>query len=195
MKTNAVYDYSRQNDLTNNFNQFWNKALKTVNKDYLEILTTDDPVELKKAVSNINNLMTLRVTLGFIDKLSSLGIINREQAISIRKSVDAQHPNTNGYDVFDEECKIIAEVKCNIPVEKNRFGAAQENAIKKDLHGLWHGKNKGGINNTDDYYKFMVIQDVALAREAMKAICDDLCVELTDNNIDTNHIYIVYIKL
>lgn len=195
MEKKLDINYSRQTDLNDNFNRFWNRALKTSNIDYLSKLTNDDLVELKKAVSNINNMMTLRVTLGFIEKLYRLGIINQSQAMRIRKNVDAQHPNTNGFDVMDKECKIVAEVKCNIPVDKKRFGPAQKDAIIKDLKGLWHGKSKGGINDIDGYYKFMVIQDIDLAREAMNAVCDDSCVELTDKNIDTNHIYIAYIKL
>ena len=41
----------------------------------------------------------------------------------------------------------------------------------------------------------MVIQDVSNARLAMKELYSDDCVELVDKNIDTDHIYIVYIKL
>ena len=41
----------------------------------------------------------------------------------------------------------------------------------------------------------MVIQDVSKARIAMKELYGDDCVELIDKHIDTDHIYIVYIKL
>lgn len=158
-------------------------------------LTINDLVEMKKAISNINNLITLRVTLGFVDEICRLGIVNNEQAERMRKEVDEQHPNTNGFDVQDKECRIIAEIKCNIPVGEKSFGAAQKNALKKDLQGLRNGKTKGDIDNVDNYYKFMVIQDVSNARLAMKELYGDDCVELVDKNIDTDHIYIVYIKL
>ena len=194
MKDNNL-GYSRQLDLEERFNLFWNKALKTNGEDYLKRLTTNDLVEMKKAISNINNLITLRVTLGFIDEICRLGIINNERADRMRKEVDEQHPNTNGFDVQDKECRIIAEIKCNIPVGEKSFGAAQKIALKKDLQGLRNGKAKGDIDNVDNYYKFMVIQDVSKARIAMKELYGDDCVELIDKNIDTEHIYIVYIKL
>ena len=194
MKDNNL-GYSRQLDLEERFNLFWNKALKTNGEDYLKRLTTNDLVEMKKAISNINNLITLRVTLGFIDEICRLGIVNNERAERMRKEVDEQHPNTNGFDVQDKECRIIAEIKCNIPVGEKSFGAAQKIALKKDLQGLRNGKAKGDIDNVDNYYKFMVIQDVSKARIAMKELYGDDCVELIDKNIDTEHIYIVYIKL
>ena len=194
MKDNNM-GYSRQLDLEERFNLFWNKALKTNGEDYLKRLTTNDLVEMKKAISNINNLITLRVTLGFIDEICRLGIVNNERAERMRKEVDEQHPNTNGFDVQDKECRIIAEIKCNIPVGEKSFGAAQKIALKKDLQGLRNGKAKGDIDNVDNYYKFMVIQDVSKARIAMKELYGDDCVELIDKNIDTEHIYIVYIKL
>ncbi len=194
MKDNKI-EYSRRLDLEEKFNSYWNKALKTNGEDYLKRLTTNDLVEMKKAISNINNLITLRVTLGFIDEICRMDIVNNEQAERMRKEADEQHPNTNGFDVQDKECRIIAEIKCNIPVGEKSFGAAQKNALKKDLQGLRNGKTKGDIDNVDNYYKFMVIQDVSKARIAMKELYGDDCVELVDKNIDTDHIYIVYISL
>jgi len=195
MENKADIGYSRQLDLEEKFNRYWNQALKTNGEDYLKRLTINDLVEMKKAISNINNLITLKVTLGFIDEICRLCIINNEQEERMRKEVDEQHPNTNGFDVQDKECRIIAEIKCNIPVGEKSFGAAQKNALKKDLQGLRNGKTKGDIDNVDNYYKFMVIQDVSNARLAMKELYGDDCVELVDKNIDTDHIYIVYIKL
>ena len=195
LENKADKGYSRQLDPEEKFNRYWNQALKTNGEDYLKRLTINDLVEMKKAISNINNLITLKVTLGFIDEICRLGIVNNEQAERMRKEVDEQHPNTNGFDVQDEECRIIAEIKCNIPVGEKSFGAAQKNALKKDLQGLRNGKTKGDVDNVDSYYKFMVIQDVSNARMAMKELYGDDCVKLVDKNIDTDHIYIVYIKL
>ncbi len=195
MENKADKGYSRRLDLEEKFNRYWNQALKTNDVDYLKRLTINDLVEMKKAISNINNLITLKITIGFIDEICRLGIVNNEQAERMRKEVDEQHPNTNGFDVQDKECRIIAEIKCNIPVGEKSFGAAQKNALKKDLQGLRNGKTKGDIDNVGNYYKFMVIQDVSNARLAMKELYGDDCVELVDKNIDTDHIYIVYIKL
>jgi hypothetical protein len=188
-------EYSRQLDLEEKFNRYWNQALKTDGENYLKRLTTKDLVEMKKAISNINNLITLRVTLGFIDEICRLGIVNIEQAERIKREINEQHPNTNGFDVQDKESRIIAEIKCNIPVGEKSFGAAQKNALKKDLQGLRNGKTKGEIDDVNNYYKFMVIQDVPKARVAMKELYGNDCIELVDKNINTDHIYIVYISL
>lgn len=195
MENKADKGYSRQIDLEEKFNRYWNQALKTKGENYLKRLTINDLVEMKKAISNINNLITIRVTFSFIDEICRLGIVNIEQAERMKKEVNEQHPNTNGFDVQNRECRIIAEIKCNIPVGEKSFGAAQKNALKKDLQGLRNGKAKGGIDDVKNYYKFMVIQDVPKARIAMRELYGSDCIELTDKHIDTNHIYIVYISL
>ena len=212
MGNKADIEYSRELDLKEKFNLFWNKALKTNGEDYLNRFTNNDLVEMKKAISNINNLITLRVTLAFIDKICRLGIINSKQADNIKNDVQRAHPNTNGFDVRypqkEEEydgINLIAEVKCNIPVGGNEFGAAQRNGIIKDLNGLWEGKGKFGKNYTDDSYKFMVLLELQGGNEvkcAMKNLLEnnkqykDICVELGDkkiDEIDKKHIYIVYV--
>ena len=83
MAKKADEDYKRRQDLEEKFNRFWNKALKTTDVDYLKRLTTDDLVELKKAVSNINNLVTLRVTYSF---LPLDAIIERPKAAKPKKT-------------------------------------------------------------------------------------------------------------
>ncbi|MBQ9253295.1 MAG: hypothetical protein IJ180_11435 [Bacteroidales bacterium] len=109
--------------------------------------------------------------------------------------MDNQHANTNGYDVQNKDNKIIAEVKCNIPVEEKSFGVAQKTAIKKDLDGLRFGKTKSRDINISEYYKFMVMQDLPNVREAMQKLYGEDCVELTNKNINKEQIYIVYIKI
>lgn len=208
MENKADKGYSRQLDLEEKFNRYWNQALKTNGEDYLKRLTINDLVEMKKAISNINNLITLKVTLAFIDEICRLGIIDSVQAGKIREKVDEQHPNTNGFDVCCEKEKdginLIAEVKCNIPVGGDEFGAAQRNGIIKDLDGIWEGKGKFDKNYTDRCDKFMVLlemQDSNKVKDAMHNLLEnniqykDICVNLESNNIDTKHIYIVYIQL
>lgn len=201
MENKADKGYSRQLDLEEKFNCYWNQALKTNGVDYLKRLTINDLVEMKKAISNINNLITLRVTLSFVDEICRLGIVNNEQAERIKKEVNEQHPNTNGFDVQDDECKIIAEIKCNIPVGGDEFGAAQRNGIIKDLKGLMGEKKNFEKSQVLDYYKFMVLFDVpgADVKKAMENLCRNhdkqKCIDLANNDIDTDHIYLVYIKL
>ena len=91
--------------------------------------------------------------------------------------------------------KLIAEVKCNIPVKPHEFGAAQKNGILKDLKGLKEGKRSFDGENTDNYYKFMVVLDVEGVRDAIKKLCGNECMELVNNQIDKHHIYISFIEL
>ena len=208
MENKADIGYSRQLDLKEKFNRYWNQALKTNGEDYLTRLTTEDLVEMKKAISNINNLITLKVTLAFIDVICRLGIIDSAQAKTITEKVDKQHPNTNGFDVCcnkeDDGIDLVAEIKCNIPVGGYEFGAAQMNGIITDLEGMWEGKGKFEKNYTNRCDKFMVLlemQDGNEVKYAMENLLEhnkqykDICVNLESNDIDTKHIYCVYIKL
>ena len=102
-------------------------------------------------------------------------------------------PNSPGFDV--NHAGIIAEVKCNIPVKPHEFGAAQKNGILKDLKGLKEGKRSFNGENTDNYYKFMVVLDVEGVRDAIKKLCGNECMELVNNQIDKHHIYISFIEL
>lgn len=187
--------YSRDSDLSSRFNRLWNDILHTTGVDYLSNLTTSDLTELKLAISNINNIITHRVSLAFVEELGRWGIISNEQVNSIKHSIDVQHPNSNGYDIQNEGSKILAEVKCNIPVLHHRFGSAQCAAIRTDLNGLRHGKPKG-LRDTSNYRKFLVLHDIPGVQEAMNDLCrtEDDCVFWDgDTPIDTKHIYIVFI--
>ena len=84
------------------------------------------------------------------------------------KQLFETHANTNGFDVeySTHQMKIVAEVKCNIPVNETSFGAAQENSIMEDVDHLFHSKKKSDLTSEDiqDYYKFMVFLDVENVR-------------------------------
>ncbi len=191
--------YSREAEITKTFNLFWQKVFGNRDpKDYAKLLTIEDWIELKKTLSDVNNMITLKVTQAFVDKLQAMGIINKVQANAMKKEVDSIHPNTNGFDVCwdkKEGVKLIAEVKCNIPVKPHEFGAAQKNGILKDLKGLKDGKRSFDGENTDNYYKFMVVLDVEGVRDAIKKLCGNECMEFVNNQIDKHHIYISFIEL
>jgi hypothetical protein len=62
--------------------------------------------------------------------------------LNIIEKVNSQNSNANGFDIYypSEEIKIIAEIKCNIPInKKSSFGAAQRNGILKDIESLLYG--------------------------------------------------------
>ena len=159
--------YNRKDDLSSAFNDFWRKALNS-NEDYYSKLTLKEFVNLKKAITNINNIITMLVTESFVTTLHDDGVISTPQQSEMLEQLFETHANTNGFDVEYSagQMKIVAEVKCNIPVNETSFGAAQENSIMEDVDHLFHSKKKSNLTSEDiqDYYKFMVFLDVENVR-------------------------------
>ena len=159
--------YNRKDDLSSAFNDFWRKALNS-NEDYYSKLTLKEFVHLKKAITNINNIITMLVTESFVQTLHKDGVISTPQQSEMLEQLFETHANTNGFDVEYSagQMKIVAEVKCNIPVNETSFGAAQENSIMEDVDHLFHSKKKSDLTSEDiqDYYKFMVFLDVENVR-------------------------------
>ena len=150
--------YNRKDDLSKAFNDFWRKALNS-KEDFYSKLTLQEFVMLKKAITNINNIVTMLATEGFIHTLRNDGVISSQQEAEMLQQLLATHANTNGFDVeYNQEVKIVAEVKCNIPVNEKSFGAAQESSIMDDVEHLFNSKKKSDLTQKaiKDYYKFMV---------------------------------------
>lgn len=153
--------YSRYAALGKDFDDYWNHALHSKNQKYFSQMELIDFVKLKKAISNINNIVTLLVTDRFIDYLLHCKIVSLTSATNMHEEVNATHANTNGFDIESIEAKIVAEVKCNIPVSTSAFGAAQEESIIDDIVHLYMGKSKSKVKaeELEEYYKFMVLLD------------------------------------
>ena len=159
--------YNRKDDLSSAFNSFWQEALNS-KEDYYSKLTLKEFVHLKKAITNINNIITMLVTESFVKTLHKDGVISTSQQSEMLEQLFETHANTNGFDVEYSagQMKIVAEVKCNIPVNETSFGAAQENSIMEDVDHLFHSKKESDLTSEDiqDYYKFMVFLDVENVR-------------------------------
>lgn len=197
----------RCTELAKEFDDFWKKVLNTKDSLFAR-MTINDFIELKKAISCINNIVTLLVTDRFIDFLLQNHIISAEQAEKMHQDVNQTHANTNGFDVeYKEDVKVVAEVKCNIPIEKNTFGAAQEAGIMKDIKHLYFGKAKANINEQDisTYYKFMVLLDSESVKNSVQKLVHKMHNHPDYTNIpiaeyganiqtNTNTVYIVYIS-
>lgn len=155
---------NRYEVLAAQFNEFVNRVAGTSGRDYYGRLATRDFVELKNVLSNINNIITLHITHAFAEWLHLHGVVDNAQFAAIRAGIEGSNANANGYDVQFEgrvgrADGIVAEVKCNIPVKPDRFGAAQLSNLKKDVEGLLHGKSKAKGLDTTNYLKFMVLLD------------------------------------
>lgn len=150
--------------LAEQFNDFVNRVAKTDGVDYYGRMSTAEFVELKNVLSNINNIITLRITHAFAEWLRRHGVVDNAQYDAICANIENTSANANGYDVLfsdkiGDDDGLIAEVKCNIPVKSDRFGAAQLANLEKDVEGLLHGKTKAKVLDTKNYLKFLVLLD------------------------------------
>ena len=196
--------YNRKDDLSSAFNDFWRKALNS-NEDYYSKLTLKEFVHLKKAITNINNIITMLVTESFVKTLHKDGVISTPQQSEMLEQLFETHANTNGFDVEYSagQMKIVAEVKCNIPVNETSFGAAQENSIMEDVDHLFHSKKKSDLTSEDiqDFYKFMVFLDVENVRVSTQKLIRKLTkkgLNVTEytpkTKLQKDIVYFIYIR-
>lgn len=152
--------HERENFLKLQFNEVWSSILKE-KKDYYSYMDDHSLDLLKNAVSNLENINTLKTTLSYISKLKQIFDISDKEVNAIEESVRTTSPYYEGYDVEHKGViNVIAEIKCNMPVNNssNRFETVQVNEIKRDLEYLIKGKEKSKIKNIDNFYKFLVIK-------------------------------------
>lgn len=189
--------YSKKEYLKTSYEEI-RKGVAQLPNDYKQ-LTWEEITALKKAVSTVNNVITLSVTELFVDFLRNENIIGEEQYQEIKKQIENTKPNANGYDIeYNGVPRIVAEVKCNIPINGDSFGAAQRTGIIEDIESLQNGKGKSCITNTEDYYKFMVVlsDKKGNVKKAMRKIINggDGIEEYNGKiTITTDKVYIVYI--
>lgn len=160
-------EYRRNDDLRGRINVFLKSAFLLPEDDYYGRLNPTNLLALKAALSDINNALTMQLTLGFLDLVARSLRIDAAAIAEIRASVMRTKPSTNGYDIFYMgPVPFVAEVKCNIPVNGGtRYGAAQRNGILKDISALLKGKSKGPTV-TQEFLKFMVFLDLPEVRAA-----------------------------
>ena len=196
--------YNRKDDLSSAFNSFWQEALNS-KEDYYSKLTLKEFVNLKKAITNINNIITMLVTESFVKTLHKDGVISTPQQSEMLEQLFETHANTNGFDVEYSagQMKIVAEVKCNIPVNETSFGAAQENSIMEDVDHLFHSKKKSDLTSEDiqDFYKFMVFLDVENVRVSTQKLIRKLTkkgLNVTEytpkTKLQKDIVYFIYIR-
>ena len=156
-------DVDREKDLKECFNNAIDPivSLSVKDKDYYNALSAEQFINLKKALSNINNIITLKTTLAFVDKVVSSYLKDAIVVNKIKENIKSQSANANGFDILCEEGEFhfVAEVKCNIPVKEGQFGAAQLGGIYKDIINLSRGKKKNANVKVQKLNKFMVFLD------------------------------------
>jgi hypothetical protein len=162
---NALYD--REQTLRSRLNAFLQERLSLPARDYYAALDQHSLAELKSVLSDINNIFTLKVCVGFVqwlaDKLNLSEDVQRHIELSILKNP----PNANGYDVeISDPIKVVAEIKCNVPINRGAvYGSAQRNGIAKDVESLILGKTKSRMK-PNECLKFLVFLDTPNIRAA-----------------------------
>ncbi|WP_063253785.1 hypothetical protein [Neobacillus niacini] len=153
-------NYNKEAELKNRFNQFIMSKVTGENKDYYSKLTIEDFVDIKNTLSDINNIITYKTTISFMDWLRDhFSYVNENYEIYLEDLLKVK-PSVNGYDIMvTGKVNIVAEIKCNKPINNGfKFGSAQKNGIIKDIQGLLEGKTKVNFNPIHAY-KFLVMYD------------------------------------
>ncbi|MEC1526060.1 hypothetical protein P9D43_29135, partial [Neobacillus niacini] len=141
-------NYNKEAELKNRFNQFIMSKVTGENKDYYSKLTIEDFVDIKNTLSDINNIITYKTTISFMDWLRDhFSYVNENYEIYLEDLLKVK-PSVNGYDIMvTGKVNIVAEIKCNKPINNGfKFGSAQKNGIIKDIQGLLEGKTKVNFN-------------------------------------------------
>jgi hypothetical protein len=105
-------------------------------------------LELKAVLSDINNILTMKVTLAFIHWLASEMEFSDAVKESLIENVLSTKPSTNGYDIeMATPSRLVAEVKCNVPINGGvKYCSAQRNRIVKAFRCPDQWKNQVHCN-------------------------------------------------
>jgi len=159
--------YHREDELRRRINAFMSTAFALPEEDFYGRLDLKSLLLLKAALSDINNTLTMRLTLNFLDWAAKTLSLDSAAIQELRAGVLRTKPSSNGYDVFcNGPIPFIAEVKCNIPINGGtRYGSAQRAGIVKDINALLAGKSKSAAVDQRSL-KFMVFVDLPEVRAA-----------------------------
>lgn len=159
--------YEREQALRHRLNRFFVDCLSMPEHDYYGQLDAASLLKLKSALSDINNILTLRVTLAFADWVAAKLSLDDQHAAELRDIVLSAKPSSNGYDIWlGYPVSFVGEVKCNVPINGGGvYGSAQRIGIEKDIAALLNGKTKASIV-PKNCLKFMAFLDMPEIRQA-----------------------------
>ena len=172
--------------------------------DYYSRLDLKHLLLVKSALSDINNTLTMRLTLGFLSWASRTLSFDAIAIQQLREQLLKTKPSSNGYDLYCAgPIAFVAEVKCNIPINGGaKYGSAQRNGIAKDVKALLEGKSKAAALDPKSL-KFMVFVDLPEVRAANKHLLSSSsfaplnCRVLTERDVpnDANVVYFVHVDI
>jgi len=168
--------YDREQALKERLNSFLVKQFALPEKDYYSALDAKGFVGLKSVLSDINNILTLRVTFAFIEWVSVGLDLDSNAKKELEKIVLESKPNSNGYDAWlGYPVSFVAEVKCNIPINRGSiYGSAQRQGIENDVTGLMNGKRKASMlpHSCLKFFVFLDIPEIRKANEHLLTVSE-----------------------
>jgi len=195
--------HNRELGLKDRFNDGIIACLGIEQKDYYSKITNSQMLGLKTLLSDVNNIITLKIASRLAERICQTLNLDCDTKHSIENIIRTTKPNANGYDIECPAPLIIAECKCNIPINKgDKFGSAQKTSLEKDIKGLLYGKSKSKIQ-FKDAMKFLGLLDEPKIRQAVDSYLKNrmefkgrLIIEPNQGLVlDVNHVYIIYVKL
>jgi hypothetical protein len=198
----AYTPFDREESLRLNLNKFLSQNFQLPEYDYYASLDTDAFLGLKSVLADINNILTLRVSLAFVEWVAVQLHLDAQAKLELQTIVLKSKPNANGFDVsLSNPVAFVGEVKCNVPINNgSTYGSAQRHGIEKDVTALLHGKRKSHIS-PQSCLKFLAFLDrpeIRCANEHLlrvSKICKDKLVVVSDGIELERHdvIYVVYV--
>ena len=159
--------FNREENLRRRLNAFLSRSFELPEHDYYARLNTETFLGLKSALADINNILTLRVSLAFVEWVAARLNLDARAKLELETMVLTSKPNSNGFDVWlGYPVAFVGEVKCNVPINKGSvYGAQQRHGIEKDVTSLLEGKKKARMN-PQSCLKFLAFLDQPEIRAA-----------------------------
>jgi hypothetical protein len=196
--------YNRESILKEGLNAFLAREFSLLERDYCGNMSVESLLCLKSVLGDINNVLTLRVSLAFIEWIAPRLKFDEPTKAQIKEAVLSTKPNTNGFDItVASPVPLVAEVKCNVPINRGkRYGSQQWKGIEKDVSSLLQGKSKARID-LGKCLKFLALLDDPAVRDAtdhlarISTTCRDRLVLPSETFTFDRHdvVYVVYLKL
>ena len=149
----------REKILSDKINSHFQK-ITGKSQDFYTLLGTQGIFELKTVLSDINNMLTFKMTILAADWLSKFFDLHETSKLVIKEKINQIKPNSKGFDInISDPVKILAEVKCTSPINNgSKYGVAQHDSIMDDAVKLIEGKDT--FTETQDFYKFIFLLDL-----------------------------------
>lgn len=198
----AIPQFNREESLRRRLNSFLSKNFAIPELDYYAKLDTEAFLGLKSVLADINNILTIRVSLAFVEWIAIRLALDSDAKLALKKIVLEAKPNANGFDVWlGYPVAFVAEVKCNVPINRGSiYGSAQRHGIEKDVTTLLQGKRRASINSQScpKFLAFLDLPEIRSANEHLLRVsktCKEKLVFVSEGTEFNRHdvVYGVYI--